>query len=290
MIRGVHDHVWAFDIEWAPDPRAGRLLLSLDPSVPDEQVMRAMWAAAGATDEDPMPYLKTVQCRIVSIAAMQRRVRNGNVELNLLWLPRDASDPEQRSEARIVQTFLQALGRFRPQLVGFNSRASDLKILIQRALVLGLRAPDFCRRPDKPWEGADYFARENEFNIDLMEILSAWGAKSSVSLHEAATLSGIPGKLDTSGEQVATLWLEGRFDKIVQYNCYDAITTYLLWLRMAHLAGHFTTEQYEEEQETVRQLMIRLAEAPEGAYLERYFDAWEHLQQRNTFPPQGSPG
>ena len=62
-------------------------------------------------------------------------------------------------ERTILTRFLEAIGKARPQLVGFNSLSSDLMILLQRSMVHRLHLPDFCRRPDKPWEGIDYFSK-----------------------------------------------------------------------------------------------------------------------------------
>ncbi len=283
MFKTVADPLWAFDAEWVPDPAAGRLLYGLSPETPDEEVVAEMWKQGGATEEDPTPYLKTVLCRVVSIAAVQRRTRGKKTELTLLWLPRDTEDAGQQTEASIVGTFLDALGKYRPQLVGFNSYSADLKILIQRALVQGLAAPEFCKRPEKPWEGSDFFARNSEAHIDLMDVLGSWG-KGSVSLHEAATLSGIPGKIDAEGEQVAGLWLSGHWREIVQYNCFDALTTYLLWLRTAHLAGFFDDAAYLEEQRLVQELMEEEGTKPGGEYLELYSDAWHRLREATGQP------
>jgi len=277
VIKAVKERVWAFDIEWVPDPVAGRLLHGL-PEASDREAMEALWQAGGASEADPTPYLKTVLCRIVSIAAVERRARpGGDVSLNLMSLPRDVASPHARREANVIGTFLEALGEHCPQLVGFNSLDADVKILIQRGVVLGVEAAGFCSRPDKPWEGVDYFARGSDFNIDLKDILGGWG-KSVPSLHEIATLSGIPGKLDVDGNQVAHLWLEGRLDEIVRYNEYDALTTYLVWLRLAHFAGHFSAEAYATEQTRLRELLEVRAQKPEGAHLSRYLAEWERLR------------
>ena len=278
MIRSVQDHIWAFDCEWVPDPQAGRLLYKLPADMPDRDVLAVMWRENGATPEEPTPFLKTVLCRVISIAAVRRRVKGNEVKLDLLWLPREPDNAEQQAETNVVGTFLQALGKFKPQLVGYNSRASDLRILVQRAVALGIAAPEFCHRPDKPWEGVDYFHRDNEWHLDLMEMLSGWGARGGVALHEIATLSGIPGKFETDGMQVAPMWLDGRLREIVRYNCFDALTTYLLWLRMAHFAGLFDDARYEDEQNLVRELIMQLGEQPETEFLNRYFEEWERLQ------------
>jgi predicted PolB exonuclease-like 3'-5' exonuclease len=278
MFKAVHDRVWAFDCEWVPDPVAGRILHGIPDSVTEPRdVLEVMWQAGGASDEDPTPFLKTILCRVVAISAVERRVRSdGRVALHLVSLPRDPADPEDVHEAAVVGSFLEAIGKHKPQLVGFNSIDSDLRILIQRAVVLGLRAAPFARRPDKPWEGVDYFARQNDWNVDLKQLLGGWG-RAVPSLHEAATLSGIPGKMEVDGNQVAELWLAGDLPKIVHYNQFDALTTYLLWLRVAHFGGHFTSEEYALEQESLRNLVEKLASEPAGAHLRSYLEEWDRL-------------
>lgn len=278
MFRAPKEQIWFFDCEWVPDPLAGRLLYGLSAEMDDAAVLEEMWQRNGATPEDPRPFLKTVFCRVVSIAALQRVRRGNETRLNLLWLPREVDDPRQSDETAVVGKFLHALGRYRPQLVGFNSRNSDLKILLQRAVIKGVAAPEFCQRPEKPWEGVDYFARDNEYHVDLMDILSSWGNRGSVALHEIATLSGIPGKFDAAGEQVAGMWMEGKWQDIVRYNCFDALTTYLVWLRMAHLGGHLNATDYEEEQLLLNDRLLELAEDPAHEFLNRYIEEWERLR------------
>ncbi len=279
MIREVMERVWAFDLEWVPDPLAGRLLHALPDTATDAEVLAEMWRAGGATDEDPTPFLKTAVCRIVSIAVVERRARgSGDAALNLLSLPRDPASADDAREANLVGTFLEALGKHQPQLVGFNSHDSDLKILIQRGLVLGVQAADFARRPEKPWLGTDYFARGSESNVDLKEIVGGWG-KAVPSLHEIAVQSGIPGKVGVDGNDVARLWLDGRLDEIVAYNEMDALTTYLVWLRLAHFAGHFTGASYADEQARVRALVEREIAAGKK-HLARYLAEWDRLGAR----------
>jgi predicted PolB exonuclease-like 3'-5' exonuclease len=279
MLKSVQDRVWAFDVEWVPDPLAGRLLYGLAGSeATPAEIMNVMWKEGGASEEDPTPFLKTVLCRVVSIAAVERRVgRDGAIALNLMYMPRDPDSPEEAGEAQVLGKFLDALGRYRPQLVGFNSIESDLKILVQRGVILGLRAEGFCSRPNKPWEGIDYFVRGSEWNVDLKDIVGGWG-KAVPSLHEIAVQSGIPGKMDVDGNQVAQLWLAGELRKIVEYNQFDALTTYLLWLRLAHFAGHFAAEGYAQEESRVRELLEVEGKDPNHRHLATYLDEWERLR------------
>jgi len=279
MIKDVKHRVWAFDLEWVPDPLAGLLLYDVGTDVINPaDVMDVMWERGGATEEDPTPFLKTALCRVVSVAALERRQQpDGSVKVNLMSLPRDPANSEETSEAHVVGTFLDALGKNRPQLVGFNSLASDLKILIQRGLILGLSAPGFCERPAKPWEGIDYFARSSDWNIDLKEIVGGWGL-ASPSLHEIAVQSGIPGKMGVDGNDVAPLWLEGKIERIVRYNECDALTTYLVWLRLAHLAGFFDDDAYAQEQQLVAELLQTEIAKGGREHLEEYLEAWKKLR------------
>lgn len=279
MFKTVKNRVWAFDAEWIPDPLAGRMLYKLPNGMPSKEVFEVMWKKGGATEEDPMPYLKTVLCRIVSIAAVERLQTGSDIKLHLLSLPRDSKDTEQTNEQNVVGTFLSKAGEYKPQLVGFNSASADIKAMIQRSVVLGLSIPAFCKRPNKPWEGDDYFdSRNSEASVDLKDVLGGWG-KATPSLNEIATLSGIPGKMDVDGQQVASLWLDGNLDKIIAYNEFDALTTYLVWLRVAHFGGHFTTEQYEQEQQLVKDLINTEVAERGKEHLKDFLGEWDRLRE-----------
>lgn len=278
MFKTVANEVWAFDAEWVPDPNAGRLLYALPQETSDRDVIRAMWQRGGATEQEPQPYLKTVLCRVVSIACVIRKVRpDGQVALSLLSLPKDVECEADRDESDMLTRFLEGIGRHKPQLVGFNSHWADIKIFVQRGIVHGLSAAAFCKRPEKPWTGVDYFARGSEAHIDLQELVSSWG-KTTPSLHELATLCGIPGKIEVNGQGVAEMWLAGDLKGIVAYNEFDALSTYLVWLRMAHFGGFFSAEAYEEEQGRVRALIAEQASHPEAAHLLTYQAEWDRLQ------------
>ena len=170
--------------------------------------------------------------------------------------------------------------------MGYNSGGADLRILLQRGVALGVQAGDFARRPDKPWEGVDYFIPNGDWHVDLQEIL-AGRSRGRPSLHELAVASGIPGKLDVAGSDVQDLWQAGRIEHIVAYNECDAVTTYLLWLRVAHFAGFFDTDQYAAEQSLVRDLLTREGQRPGREHLQSYLTAWDHLAR--TRAPAGGP-
>lgn len=280
MFKEVKSRVLAFDIEWVPDPESGKAAYGLPGDMPDREVIEFMWKQGGATEEEPMPFLKTVLSKIVSISMVFREEeRDGAVSrLKLHSIPSIPTSEEDCSERRIIEEFFRILDKHRPQLVGYNSSGSDIPILAQRMIKHGLGGGFFTQRPNRPWEGADFFARGSDWNVDLMRCVSAWG-KGTPSLHEISVVSGIPGKMEgVDGKQVAPMWLEGRLDEIVAYNECDALTTYLLWLRMAHSIGHLDSERYAEEQRLLRDMIKQEAESPERRrHLLAYLSVWESL-------------
>lgn len=275
MLKMVASNVWCFDTEWVPDPSSGRRAYGLPAEMPDAEVLEVMWHEGGATDDEPRPYLKTVLCRVVSVAAVVRRKdRDGRVRLTLQSLPEEGDFPGD--EASILARFLGGLGKDRPQIVGYNSIGADLKILVQRALVHRLRLPEFCARPNKPWEGVDYFAKGSDWNIDLRDELGGFG-RSVPSLHELATACGIPGKVGVDGSDVVDLWTAGKVVDIVGYNECDALTTYLLWLRTAHLAGHITTGDLEWEEAELGRMVAERCETG-STHLAAWLERWQALR------------
>ncbi|MEO0793666.1 MAG: hypothetical protein AAFX93_00810 [Verrucomicrobiota bacterium] len=278
MFKTIQPRLLSFDIEWTPDPMAAEALYGVkhEPpySVPD--AFRRMWAAAGATPENPRPWVKTMLCRIVSIAGIFREEhKDGSIDLKLVSLPSDPADPEKCHERMILESFLKGIGRSKPQLVGFNSGNADVPILVQRAIVNGISGFGFGDRPDKPWEGVDYFSTASDYHVDLQQALGR--GQNTPRLHEAATICGIPGKVDVSGDNVWALIELGKVKQVVDYNEFDAFTTHLLWARMAHFGGLLDGAAYEREQTLVRELLDK--EVANGReHLTRYIAEWDRLQ------------
>jgi len=283
MLKLLANSVFSFDVEWIPDPKAGEILHGVEPADGPGNVARAaceaLWAAARSKgdESDYQPYLKTILCRIVSLAGILReKVGAGEPSLKLVSLPSSPEDPAKADEKAILTAFMKSVGRRKPQLVGYNSAQADVPIIIQRAIVNGLPGFGFSDRPDKPWLGVDYFdSRNSDYNVDLADALGKF--RDRPSLHQAATLSGIPGKIDVSGGSVANMWLEGRLPEIVEYNEFDAFTTHLLWARVAHFSGLLSDDAYLREQTLVRELLEEEIAAGK-AHLERFVDEWERLQ------------
>ncbi|PSN14867.1 hypothetical protein C7293_09795 [filamentous cyanobacterium CCT1] len=278
MFKSVGRQVCAFDLEWVPDPATGRRVYGLPQSMPDADVLDVMWARAGATADKPRPHLKTALCRVVAVTAVIREQQpDGGIRLRLTTLPRQLD--QLMDEGELISTFLGYMGQHHPQLVGFNSHTADLPILLQRGLVSGISAADFCRRADKGWS-SDYFSRHGDAHIDLKQTLSGWGI-ATPTLHELAAAMGIPGQVGAEPHDVVDWWVKGDLQSIVAQSQYDALSTYLVWLRAGQFAGFFSPEQYGEEEERVR-AVVRDRIAQGDHHLSRYLDRWDSFQTQPT--------
>lgn len=281
MLRNdIYDKVWFFDLEWVPDADAAKILLGLPYDVSEAEAFDALWRHAGATETRPRPFLKYLYSRIVSIAFLTRYVYfdgpESRIEFKLHSLPSLPAVKNDLSEGKIISDFLDALGRRKPQLVGFNSQESDVQVLVQRGIINQISAPMFCARSKDKWDKADYFARwDNEFHLDLLKLFS--NRDMTPRLNDMAKLCGFPGKIDVDGQQVADLWLEGDLNSIVEYNQIDALNTYLIWLRVVYFCGKMNETQYSNEIASFRSFLS--AEAETGkAHIRQFLDKWPEKQ------------
>lgn len=265
MLKSFSPKTCAFDCEWVPCPVTARRLLNLAPDCTDGEAMEAAWAHYRKADGAPdfRPFLKLVLSKVVSIAAVFREAdRGGAVRLRLL-----SGHAETHGESELIRRFLEYVAEHKYQLWGFNSAGSDLPILKQRAIALGVPCPQFSKRPNKPWEGYDYHdARNSDAHMDILDLIGAYNGAAKPSLHELARACGIPGKLCTAGEDVAGLYLDGRVNEIVEYNETDAVTTHLLMLRIALHAGQLTSQAYQGEMAAAEKLVQEQITAGKAAF------------------------
>ena len=276
----IHELVLYFDLEWVPDAAGAKRLFDLPDETTELEAMQALWEHSPSYDAEkmPRPFLKYMFSRVVSIAFLSRKSYfNGDrervTEFALNSLPKLPLDSDDVDEASIIDRFLYFVGERRPQLVGYNSAESDLQVLIQRGLINEVTAPAFCKRPDKPWEGPDYFdSRNSEAHLDLLKRFS--GYAMSPKLDELAKMCGFPGKIDVRGDQVTDLWLARDLTKIVEYNQLDTLNTYLVWLRLVYFAGQLSEEDYINEQEQFREFLENESAKPEKAFLADFLSKW----------------
>jgi 3'-5' exonuclease len=268
-----------FDLEWVPDAAGAKRLFDLPDETTELEAMQRLWEHCPKYDAgtNPRPFLKYMFSRVVSIAFLSRRhvFRDGiqTVEFRLNSFPELPFEGDNVFEAELIERFLAAVGKHRPQLIGYNSAESDMQVLIQRGMINEVSAKDFCRRPTEKWDKTnDYFARwDNECHLDILKLFSF---KESPRLDEFAKICGFPGKIDVKGDQVTDLWLERNITKIVEYNQIDTLNTYLVWLRLVYFSGLICEEDYITEQETFLDFLENETQKPEKAFLRSFLDKW----------------
>jgi 3'-5' exonuclease len=116
------------------------------------------------------------------------------------------------AEAAIIRTFFDALPQIgMTRFIGHYITGFDLRFIMCRAIVLGVKVPALWPRDPKPWD-------QNVFDT-----MTAWaGARGTIGLERLCEALGIESpKGDMAGNQVAAAWAAGEFDRIADYNRRD---------------------------------------------------------------------
>lgn len=118
-------------------------------------------------------------------------------------------------EADVIRAFFSAMGGYaRTAFVGHNLGAFDLRFILCRSVVLGVRIPQFFPRDPKPWDKA------------VFDTMTAWaGARDRISMDNLCAALGIAGKGDFDGSMVADAWANGEHQRIAEYCKSDVATT-----------------------------------------------------------------
>lgn len=124
----------------------------------------------------------------------------------------DSKEPHKH-EADIIKQFFDFLkGQYnptrqmRPRFIGHNIVNFDLRFLLQRAIVLGIRPPSFIPFNAKPWDDTVY------------DTMAEWsGFKGSISMDKLAKALGLPGKQGIDGSQVWPMVAAGRIKEVADY-------------------------------------------------------------------------
>jgi predicted PolB exonuclease-like 3'-5' exonuclease len=250
-----------FDIETVPDVELGRRLYDLH-DLDDASVAQAMFAKQRQVKSSD--FLPPPQQRIVAISVLLRS-RDGVRIFSL--------GDEQSPERELVQRFFDGLERYSPTLVSWNGSGFDLPVLNYRALRHGVNAHRYWEvgEGDRDFRYNNYLSRYHWRHIDLMDVLSGYGASGRASLELAAQLVGLPGKLGIGGAQVWQAYRRGELAAIREYCETDVLNTYLIYLRFELTRGALDAATYQKELEVVE---ARLAQS-DRPHLQQYLKLWQ---------------
>ncbi|MDB4993372.1 MAG: hypothetical protein JWM74_804, partial [Myxococcaceae bacterium] len=142
-----------------------------------------------------------------------------------------------------------------PRLVSWNGSGFDIPVLRYRAMKHGLAAPAFYRvdDPDKP---ATYTSRYHDKHVDLMDVLSGYGASSRAGLGMVCELLELPGKRFLDRE-VYEHFYAGEHERIVEYCKLDTLETFLVFLAWCVHTGTLAPTALTAYVKTIRELVAR---------------------------------
>lgn len=122
-------------------------------------------------------------------------------------------------ERAVLQKFFAAVGdHHRKTFIGHYIGGFDLRFIMCRAVVLGVKIPRCIPRDPKPWDKT------------IFDTMTAWsGARGSISMDNLAQALGVPGKQGFDGSMVADAWANGDHQTIIDYCKADVEAARAIW-------------------------------------------------------------
>jgi len=266
--------IFVFDIETVVDAGAARELLDLkdtnDAEARDALGDYFLEKTGGKNNFPRQPFHQVVA---ISYAQL---VREPGEEGSEMVIRRLASGGHVKSNEReLLEGFFGLIEKRAPQLVSYNGRGFDIPVLKYRAMAHGISCPRWFSEGDK-W--VNYDARfASKYHVDLMEVLSDYGASARCSLNEVAAVMGIPGKLDTAGGDVRTLYESGNTEAIRDYCETDVLTTMLIFLHWQHFNGGLSNGAFARTLLGVRNYL----ESEPKQHFKTYLQVWNDLTMKS---------
>jgi predicted PolB exonuclease-like 3'-5' exonuclease len=157
--------------------------------------------------------------------------------------------------------------------VTWNGRGFDIPVLLWRSLRWRIAAPAWFRRVSGVESYGYRFAPD--WHLDLMDVMTGYGAARRVSLDAAARAVGAPGKLGTDGGDVGAMIAAGRLAEVRAYCELDVLNTYLVWLGWRHLAGELAEDGLIAAHGELAAWLAR--ERPSRPHCGAFLDAWRGI-------------
>lgn len=115
-------------------------------------------------------------------------------------------------EADMLQKFFDDISqcKYGDVFVGHNIIGFDLRVIKQRAMVLGVKIPSIFPTDPKPWDKNVY------------DTMLKWDSRDFIKMDLIARAFGIQGKGAVDGSMVYPMWQEGKYAEIAEY-CDDDV-------------------------------------------------------------------
>lgn len=160
-----------------------------------------------------------------------------------LWIE-NTGEPRQKvawngeNEKEGLEKLFDALNTYLDfGLIHHNGKGFDIPLITYRAMKHGLQMPLRMNQHDIRY-------RYSKQNIDLVDEFSNYGASSWPKLKHLGYLIDIPFKQTGEGNEVLTMYNDGKLDDIEHYCYEDVIATYIVWLHMKHTIGDIPNDAF----------------------------------------------
>lgn len=211
----------AFDIETIPDPAYGRRVLGL--SGDDETVIRTMVAQRLEQTKGRTAYPRPPLHRVVAISVAWLDPTKNKLAIKALgdgaW--------DEPSQLRAFSRLLEHDPA--PRLLSWNGNGFDMPIIRYRSMLHRLPMPGLYRTTGA-WRWNNYANRYHDMHLDLMDVLSGYGASTRVGLGLLGDLLDFPNKAFLEHDVYEHL-LRGEDELVRTYCKLDVVTTLLAFLR-----------------------------------------------------------
>lgn len=265
-----------FDIETIPDVTAAKGLTGCDSDSVELQ-RDALTNYHLEITEGRNAFLRQPFHQIVAISCALVKIEYGSSGQEEYVFKRLGSLGEMAnySERELVARFFKYLSDKYLRLVSFNGRTFDLPVIKYRAMKYGLACPKLVSK--------EYSYRySHEWNHDLLETLSDYGASARIKMNEVCAILGLPGKFGVDGSQVTDLYDAGNLKSIRDYCETDVLNTFLVYLREALFAGRTNLNAYNNAIEGV---LDYIDQHSEEVHLQEFKQAWTEACGGNFLLP-----
>ena len=162
------------DIETVPDPDFGRRVMGFEGD--NAAVIESMTRQRLEETDGKTQYPRAPLHRIVTIAVARLEPDTGSFGLSTLG---DEAWDEKSHLEGFAGLFEDASGP--PRLVSWNGNGVDLPVIRYRAMLHSVPMLALYRT-DGDWKWNNYQGRYHELHVDLMDVLSGYGASRWVGL------------------------------------------------------------------------------------------------------------
>lgn len=248
-----HEYLLVFDIETIPDCEATRNLCGIeDETIDNLDIRNSLTSYHLGVTAGKNAFPRQLFHKIVCISFLLAKIHRDSEGSESYEITDIRSGGKIEDDERtLVAGFFRYLEKYTPRLVTFNGRTFDMPALKYRAMKYNISAKSFYNMGDK-WNS--YNSRYSiDWHCDLLDVLSDFGASARIKMNEVCALLNLPGKLSVSGNNVTTMYDQGKIEEIRHYCETDVANTYLIYLKYALHRGLINHLAYLQAMQSVEE-------------------------------------